>query len=144
MGVNLGDSGLSFQRIQAVKRSLELSKKVTPERDNIMAQIDPQQAIREAVRRIVERFAPEQVILFGSHARGTAGPDSDADFLVVMPVSGSKRRKAVEIDLALAGIGLPKDVIVVTPEEVERYRDVVGTIIYPALREGKVLYDRRH
>jgi hypothetical protein len=61
-----------------------------------------------------------------------------------MPVTGSKRRTAVEIDLALAGIGLPKDVIVVTPEEVERYRDVVGTIIYPALREGKVLYDRRH
>jgi predicted nucleotidyltransferase len=107
-------------------------------------QVKPQQAIDEAVRRIVERFAPEQVILFGSHARGTAGPDSDADFLVVMPVAGSKRRKAVEIDLALAGIGLPKDVIVVTPEEVERYRDVVGTIIYPALREGKVLYDRRH
>lgn len=109
-----------------------------------MTPTNPQQAIAEAVRRIVEGFAPEQIILFGSHARGTAGPDSDADFLVVMPVSGSKRRKAVEIDLALAEIGMPKDVIVVTPEEVERYRNVVGTIIYPALREGKVLYDRRH
>jgi uncharacterized protein len=109
-----------------------------------MAQFDPQHAILEAVRRIVEMFDPQQVILFGSHARGTAGPDSDADFLVVMPVTGSRRRKTVEIDLALAGIGLPKDIIVVTPEEVERYRDVVGTIIYPALREGKVLYDRRH
>jgi len=106
--------------------------------------INHQQVIAEAVRRIVEGFAPEQIILFGSHARGTAGPDSDADFLVVMPVSGSKRRKAIEIDLALAEIGMPKDVIVVTPEEVERYRNVVGTIIYPALREGKVLYDRRH
>ena len=109
-----------------------------------MASNNPQQVIAEAVRRIVEGFAPEQIILFDSHARGSAGPDSDADFLVVMPVSGSKRRKAVEIDLALAEIGMPKDVIVVTPEEVERYRNVVGTIIYPALREGKVLYDRRH
>lgn len=109
-----------------------------------MTPINHQQVIAEAVRRIVEGFAPEQIILFGSHARGTAGPDSDADFLVVMPVSGSKRRKAIEIDLALAEIGMPKDVIVVTPEEVERYRNVVGTIIYPALREGKVLYDRRH
>ena len=109
-----------------------------------MAPNNPQQIIAEAVRRIVEGFAPEQIILFGSHARGTAGPNSDADLLVVMPVSGSKRRKAVEIDLALAEIGMPKDVIVVTPEEVERYRNVVGTIIYPALREGKVLYDRRH
>lgn len=109
-----------------------------------MTPTNPQQVIAEAVRRIVEGFAPEQIILFGSHARGTAGPDSDADLLVVMPVSGSRRRKAVEIDLALAEIGMPKDVIVVTPEEVERYRNVVGTIIYPALREGKVLYDRRH
>ena len=59
-----------------------------------------------------------------------------------MKVSGSKREKAVEIDLALAEIGLPKDVIVVTPEEVERYKDLVGTIIYPALREGEVIYER--
>lgn len=109
-----------------------------------MTPTNHQQVIAEAVRRIVEGFAPDQIILFGSHARGTAGPDSDADFLIVMPVSGSKRRKAVEIDLALAEIGMPKDIIVVTPEEVERYRDVAGTIIYPALREGKVLYDRRH
>jgi len=101
-----------------------------------------QQIIDEMVRRIVGRFDPEKIILFGSHARGIGGPDSDADLLVVMRVSGSKRQAAVEIDLALAGVGLPKDVIVVTPEEVERYRDTVGTIIYPALREGKVLYER--
>jgi hypothetical protein len=48
----------------------------------------------------------------------------------------------IEIDVKLAGIGLPKDVIVVTAEEVEKYCDVVGTLIYPALREGKVLYER--
>ena len=101
-----------------------------------------QQIIDEMVRRIVGRFDPEKIILFGSHARGTGGPDSDADLLVVMRVSGSKRQAAVEIDLALAGVGLSKDVIVVTPEEVERYRDTVGTVIYPALREGKVLYER--
>lgn len=108
------------------------------------AQIDQQLAIREAVRRIVERFNPERIILFGSHARGTAGPDSDADFLIVMPVTGSKRRQAVEIDLILAGIGIPKDVLVATPEEVERYKDVVGTVIYPALHEGTILYERQH
>ena len=98
--------------------------------------------IAEMVRRIVERFDPERVVLFGSHALGTAGPDSDVDLLVVMRVQGSKRRKAVEVDLALADIPMPKDVILVTPEEVERYRDVVGTIVYPALRDGKVLYER--
>ena len=101
-----------------------------------------QEKIQEMVRRIVEQFHPEKVILFGSYARGTAGPDSDVDLLVVTPVSGSKRRLTIEIDIAIAGLGLPKDVIVVTPEEVEDYRDQVGTIIYPALHEGKVLYER--
>ena len=96
----------------------------------------------EMVRRIVERFNPDRIILFGSRARGTAGPDSDADLLVVMPVSGSKRKQAAQIDMALAGVGLPKDIIVVTPEEVERYHDVVGTIIGPAIRDGEVLYER--
>jgi predicted nucleotidyltransferase len=98
--------------------------------------------IEEMVRRIVEGFDPEKIILFGSQAREEAGPDSDADLLVVMRVEGSKRKKAIEIDLALADLGVPKDILVVTPEEVERYRDIVGTIIYPALREGKVLYER--
>lgn len=101
-----------------------------------------QKKIEEMVRRIVEQFHPQRIILFGSYARGQAGPDSDVDLLVVMPVSGSKRKLAVEIDLALAGMGLPKDIIVVTPEEVARSRDIVGTIIYPAVREGKVMYER--
>ena len=104
--------------------------------------IEVQKKIDEMVRRIVEGFDPEKIILFGSHATGTAGPDSDVDLLVVMEVSGSKRERAVEIDLALADIVIPKDVIVMTPYQVERYKDVVGTIIYPALREGKVLYER--
>lgn len=94
------------------------------------------------VRRIVDRFDPEKIILFGSYARGTAGPDSDVDLLVVLPVVGPKRKKAIEIHVALAGVGLPKDVIVVTPEELERNRDIVGTIVYPALREGRTLYER--
>ena len=99
-----------------------------------------EQTIREMVRRIVAYAHPRQIILFGSHARGGADADSDVDLLVVVPGGGSKRRKAVELYHLLTGMGVPKDVIVVTPEEVDRYRDVPGTIIYPALREGKVLY----
>lgn len=98
--------------------------------------------IEEMVRRIVERFQPEMIILFGSHARGTAGPDSDVDLLVVMKVSGGMRQQAMEIDMVLADVGLPKDVIVVTPEQMAKYRDLVGTIIRPALLEGKVVYER--
>ena len=99
-----------------------------------------QKKIKEMVRRIVERFHPEQIILFGSYARGQAGPDSDVDLLVVTPVSGSKRDLQLQVRLALHDIRLPKDIIVVTPEQVERQRDIPGTIVRPAFLEGKVLY----
>ncbi len=99
-------------------------------------------AIRQAVDRIATRFHPDRIILFGSRARGQGGPDSDADLLIVMRVDGSKRQQAVQIDLALEGIPIPIDLIVVTPEEVEKYRDAMGTIIREAVREGKVLYER--
>ena len=98
--------------------------------------------IRRMVDRIVERFHPEKVILFGSHARGEAGPDSDVDLLVVMPVRGSRRRKAVEIGVALHGFGVSKDVIVVRPQDYDERKDIAGTIEYPASHEGKVLYGR--
>lgn len=99
-------------------------------------------ALRQAVERIATRFHPDKVILFGSRARGQGRVDSDADLLVIMRVDGSKRQQAVQIDLALEGIPIPIDLIVVTPEEVEKYRDVTGTIIREAVREGKVLYER--
>ncbi len=103
---------------------------------------DAQEKIREMVRRIVARFHPHKVILFGSHARGTADADSDVDLLVIMPVTGSRRRQVAAITVEVSGLGLAKDVIVATPEEIERYRHVPGTVFHPALREGKVLYDR--
>ena len=102
---------------------------------------DVEAKLGEMVRRIVEEFHPEKVILFGSRARGDAAPDSDADLLVVMRLRGSRRRQAARIDAALAGVGLPKDIIIVTPAEFERQRHVVGGIVYPAVREGRVLYD---
>lgn len=98
--------------------------------------------IQEMVRRIVEGFSPEKVILFGSRARGTADADSDVDLLVVMPTD-SKKDTTIEIRVALHAMGIAKDVVVVTPEEFERRRDIVGTVIYPAIREGRVLYERR-
>ncbi|HEV8578553.1 MAG TPA: nucleotidyltransferase domain-containing protein [Thermoanaerobaculia bacterium] len=99
--------------------------------------------IRKMVRRIVSRFRPERIILFGSHARGDAGPDSDVDLLVVMPVQGSKREMAVEIGVALHDIRVPKDIIVTTPEAFESRKEVVGTIERPAARQGRVLYARK-
>ncbi len=98
--------------------------------------------IDKMVRRIVKKFKPEKIILFGSYARGTPTRDSDVDFLIIMPVSGSKREKRIEIGIALHDIRIPKDIIVATPDEVERRKNLVGTIIRPALEEGKVLYAR--
>lgn len=109
-----------------------------------MVSNNPQIAVllRKMVQRLVERFDPEQVILFGSYARGTAGPDSDIDLLVILPVTGSKRAKQVEMRVALRDFDVPKDVIVATPGEVARRRNIMGTLIQPALHEGKVLYVR--
>lgn len=98
--------------------------------------------IQQMVRRIVSRFHPEKIILFGSHARGHAGPDSDVDLLVVMPFLGSKREKQLEIRLALRNIHVPKDIVVTTPEEFQWRKEVPGTIERPAAREGKILYAR--
>lgn len=94
------------------------------------------------VGRIVQQFRPQQVILFGSYAVGKAGPDSDVDLLVVMPISGSKRQKRLELRMALHDVGVSKDIIVVTPDEFDRRKNIVGTIEYPAARQGKVLYAR--
>ncbi len=102
-----------------------------------------QTKLAEMVRRIVERFDPERIILFGSHARGEATEDSDVDLLVVLKDVASKRDKAIEIRGALFGLGVAKDVLVVSPEELERKKDLVGTIVYPALHEGRLLYERR-
>jgi len=100
------------------------------------------QAIQAMVERLVDHFDPDQIILFGSQARGTARPGSDVDLLVIMPVIGSKREKRVEMRVALHDITVPKDILLATPEEVLRDKDLVGTIIRPALREGRVLYAR--
>ncbi|MBM3272535.1 nucleotidyltransferase domain-containing protein [Candidatus Kaiserbacteria bacterium] len=100
--------------------------------------------IQRMARRIVRRFKPERIILFGSRARGDATPDSDVDLLVVMPVTGSRREKQLEIRLALhhGFATVPTDVILVTPQEYITDARLSGTIVRPAVREGKVLYVR--
>jgi uncharacterized protein len=97
--------------------------------------------IAEMVRRIVERFDPLQVILFGSHARGDAHADSDVDLLVVFPHVENSRTMAVAILDELSDLRAFKDIVVTTPGEIEIYGKLVGTVLEPALREGRVLYE---
>jgi len=98
--------------------------------------------IHEMVETIARKFNPDKIILFGSYARGTAGPDSDIDLLVVIPVNGSKRKLAMEIDMAISDRRVPVDLIVIRPEEIDKSMHMVGAIIRPAIREGVVLYER--
>jgi predicted nucleotidyltransferase len=101
-----------------------------------------QARIGRMANRIVEQSHPDQIILFGSHARGKAGPDSDLDLLIVMPVEGSRLEKHLEIRRALRDFPIPLDVIITRPEDFAWRKDVVGTTEWPASREGKVLYAR--
>jgi predicted nucleotidyltransferase len=95
--------------------------------------------LQEIVRRIVAAVQPEKIILFGSAAREEMRPDSDLDLLVVKPC-GHRRRTAWKIERSLIGIGIPTDIMVAKPEDIEHYKDTIGLIYRPALREGKTIY----
>jgi uncharacterized protein len=95
--------------------------------------------IDEAARRITEAAPGARVILFGSHARGEAGPDSDVDLLVVEPRVEDPNREIVRLQRVLAPLRLPADVIVVSEAHVEEWGDVASTMLHEALREGRVL-----
>lgn len=96
-------------------------------------------AVRE---RLVRRFHPLRVLVFGSQARGEAREDSDVDLLVVMPDGTAKRRTAAAIYRELADLPIAKDVVVTTPAEIDRYGTLIGTVLHDALREGVPLYER--
>jgi predicted nucleotidyltransferase len=92
------------------------------------------------VRRIVKVAKPERIIMFGSAARGEMGPNSDVDLLVIKKGKYHRGRLEERIYMNMHGVGQAVDVIVVTPDDVERYKDSFALVIYPALKEGKVVY----
>jgi predicted nucleotidyltransferase len=96
--------------------------------------------------RIIRLVNPRQVILFGSHARGTAKEGSDIDLLIVEDRSAeepwSRRREIGRIRRNLPFVGVPIDILLYTHEEVERWRHTTNHVVSEALREGKVLYER--
>lgn len=98
------------------------------------------EALQEVVRRIVEVAHPERIILFGSSARGMAGPDSDLDLLVVKSGVEHRRRLAQDIYMNLSGVGVGVDLLVLTPQDLEEQRENVGSIVGPILEEGRVVY----
>ena len=105
-------------------------------------QSDIDAVLDQVTERIRAVSDPERIILFGSYARGDARPDSDLDLLVVKDEVDSTNAETARIYRALADIDAPIDVVVVRTAFVQRYGDLVGTVVRPALREGKILYAR--
>lgn len=93
------------------------------------------------MRRLFDAASPRKIILFGSHARGDQNEESDLDFLVILAHVTDRRTQMVRLQACLSGLGVPADVLVFSELQVEKWGDVPGTILYPALREGILLYD---
>lgn len=99
-----------------------------------------QKILNEIVRRIADAAQPQKIILFGSAARGDMGPNSDVDLLVVK--DGVRALDLMRhIYSKLRGVRAAVDVIVVSSEDVARYKDSHALVIKPALQEGKVVYE---
>ena len=83
---------------------------------------------------------PLRIILFGSAARGQAGPDSDIDLLVVMPDGTHRRHTAQRLYGMIRNVGVPFDLLVATPSDLEKHRQNIGLIYSSILREGIEVY----
>ena len=96
--------------------------------------------IHEFAQQIAEAYHPQRVILFGSHARDTATEDSDVDLLVILPFEGKTVRKAVEMRLKL-NPPFPVDLLVRTPETIQKRLEIGDFFIQEIMEEGKVVYE---
>ena len=103
--------------------------------------------IDRMVQAIVDEVDPEQVILFGSRGRGDERQDSDVDLVVVEaePIGPkrSRHKEMVRLYHAVAGFPVAADVLVYSRDDVDYWRDSLNHVLARALREGKVLYERR-
>ncbi len=100
------------------------------------------ETLLEVKERLVDGFAPERIILFGSQARETADNRSDVDILVVCSFTGKRRHLMLEMDRALSGLDYAFDVLILRPEEFQIDSLIAGTVGRYASKEGKVLYER--
>ena len=97
--------------------------------------------LETATQRLVAEFQPEQIWLFGSHAWGTPTKDSDVDFMVVVRESDEpSTRRSQRAHRCLRELGLPKDVIVPTRAQVDRYKHLRASLFHQVLTHGRKLY----
>jgi predicted nucleotidyltransferase len=96
--------------------------------------------INQVVETIVQNVHPDKVVLFGSYANGNPNEDSDLDLLVVKDMSQKRIQRGREIRKYLRGTGIPVDLLVYTPQEIEEWRDTKAAFITRIIEQGKVLY----
>ena len=97
--------------------------------------------LQTATQKLVAEFQPEQIWLFGSHAWGTPTEDSDVDFCVIVSDSDEKSiRRAQRAHRCLRGLRMPKDIIVPTRAQVERYKHLKASLFHQVLARGRKLY----
>ncbi len=99
-----------------------------------------EELIQEIKNRIVSGVHPEKIIIFGSHAYGTPTKDSDLDLCIILQTRDEKRVR-FKIRKMLSDINVPKDILVFTPQHVEKYNDAPSEYLIPTiLKKGKVIY----
>lgn len=97
--------------------------------------------VREAVTRLAHAAPESRIILFGSAARGDMTPDSDLDFLVVLPRVDDRRAEMIRLRDVLSPMLFPMDVLVYSEQEVNERGSLSGTMLFHALREGKLVHE---
>ena len=95
--------------------------------------------LREAGRRLAKAAPGARVILYGSHARGTAADRSDIDILVIEPEVENTALEAVRLMRELRELRLPVEVVVVSESDAAAWRDVPGSLVHAAVSQGRVL-----
>ncbi len=99
--------------------------------------------IQEFANQIARQFHPQQIVLFGSHATGSANADSDVDLLVVVSHEGKNWRMATKIREAVKA-SFPLDLLVRRPDEM-KHRVAAGDVLLKSVQEsGEVLYEAPH
>jgi len=98
--------------------------------------------VEDVVERVVNAFHPKRIVVFGSVARGEAGPDSDLDLFVEMESDLRPLERGIAVRRVLRDVDIPMDIFVYTPAEVEARRGRIGNLLSYVEREGKVIYER--
>ena len=98
--------------------------------------------INDIVNRIVMRFNPDKIILFGSYASGNPNNDSDLDLLVINDTDLPRHKRSFDIQKALIGSMIPMDILVYTKTEFEHEKNEKGSFLNSAIKTSKVLYER--